>query len=193
MTKLMFYDLETTGTDCTVHAIHQLSAWAEINGAVVDKVNILMAPWDGAIIEPVAMEVAGVTEELIRSYPTPLQGYGDFIRFLSKHVDRYNKKDKLFLAGFNNASFDDRFLRAFFERHNNLYFNAYFWSGPLDVYVLAAQYLRTRRANMESFKLFRVAHELGLEVDQARLHDADYDLHLTRQIYRIVTGLDPEI
>lgn len=193
MVKILFYDLETTGTDPGKHAIHQLSAWAEIDGKVAGKVNIKMAPWPGAVIEPIALEVGGVTEEQIKSYPDALLGYGDFIRFISAYVDRYNKKDKMFLSGFNNAAFDDKFLRAFFELFNNLYLNAYFYSGPLDVYVLAANYLRERRVNMPSFKLFRVAEELGLAVDDSRLHDADYDLQLTREIYRIVSGIEGEI
>jgi len=59
--------------------------------------------------------------------------------------------------------------------------------------ILASQYLIPRRAKMESFKLKRVALELGLEVDESRLHDAHYDIALTRSIYRIVTGLEYEL
>ena len=46
---------------------------------------------------------------------------------------------------------------------------------------------------MPSFKQHRVARELGIEVDEDRLHDASYNVELTRGIYRIVTGLDIEL
>ena len=60
-------------------------------------------------------------------------------------------------------------------------------------HVLASQYLLKRRASMPSFKLKRVAKELGIVVEEESLHDAYYDVKLTRQIYRIVTGLQVEI
>ena len=46
---------------------------------------------------------------------------------------------------------------------------------------------------MPNFQLHTVAQTLGLEVDESKLHDASYDVLLTRQIYRIVTGREIEI
>jgi DNA polymerase-3 subunit epsilon len=46
---------------------------------------------------------------------------------------------------------------------------------------------------MIDFKLKTVAKELGLWVDETRLHDAEYDIELTRSVYRIVTGIDYEL
>ena len=63
----------------------------------------------------------------------------------------------------------------------------------MDVRVLAGQYLQERRSSMPSFKLPRVAIEVGIEVDENKLHDAEYDIYLTREIYRIVTGLEVEL
>jgi DNA polymerase-3 subunit epsilon len=37
---------------------------------------------------------------------------------------------------------------------------------------------------MENFKLKTVAQEMGIEVDESKLHDAKYDLELTYQIYQ---------
>ena len=45
---------------------------------------------------------------------------------------------------------------------------------------------------MPSFKLKRVAKELGILVEEEKLHDAVYNVYLTREIYRIVTGLELE-
>lgn len=46
---------------------------------------------------------------------------------------------------------------------------------------------------MPNFKLKTVAKELGLDVEDDKLHDARYDVLLTRDIYRIVTNLDIEL
>ena len=46
---------------------------------------------------------------------------------------------------------------------------------------------------MPSFKLKRVGLELGLAVDPDSLHDALFDARLTRDIYRIVTGIEIEL
>lgn len=42
-----------------------------------------------------------------------------------------------------------------------------------------------KRAN---FKLATVSKALGIEVDDSKLHDAEYDILLTRQIYNLVTN-----
>jgi len=48
---------------------------------------------------------------------------------------------------------------------------------------LASNYLRAERHTMPNFKLMTVAKHLKIEVDESRLHDALYDIHLTKMIY----------
>ena len=81
----------------------------------------------------------------------------------------------------------------FFNLNGDTFFGSYFWSDSIDVLVLASEYLEDRRVDMPSFKLKRVATELGIVFDKTDLHGALFDAMLTRQIYRIVTGLDLEI
>lgn len=119
--------------------------------------------------------------------------YRRFTSMLAKYVDKYNPKDKIYLCGFNSADFDNRFLRAWFKQNGDNYFGSLFYGEDLDVRIMAAQYLLKRRANMPNFKLMSVAGELGIDVDESRLHDALYDIELTRACYRIVTGLDFEL
>lgn len=52
--------------------------------------------------------------------------------------------------------------------------------------LLAAYVLRERRPHMPNFKLMTVARELGIEVDESRLHDAEYDIELTKAMYKAV-------
>ena len=42
---------------------------------------------------------------------------------------------------------------------------------------------------MENFQLKTVAKFLGVEVDETKLHDAEYDIYLTIEIFKIVTGI----
>lgn len=113
--------------------------------------------------------------------------YRKLINMLEKYVDKYNKKDKYFLVGFNNASFDNQFLRGFFLQNGDQYFGSWFWSNSFDVMVLATPYLAANRAEMENFKLATVAKALGIEVSEDNLHDASYDIALTKGIFQIVT------
>ena len=52
--------------------------------------------------------------------------------------------------------------------------------------VLASAYLMDRRAEMENFKLSTVAKFLGVSVADDALHNAMYDIELTRSVYEIV-------
>lgn len=189
----LFYDLETTGVKAHQNGIHHLSALLEINDEVVAELDLRMQPNPKAIIEPSALAISNTTMEDIESFMPMEEAYRRFEKFVGKYVDRFNKKSKMYLVGFNNRKFDDVFLRKWFEQNGNDFFGSYFWSDSLDVMVLASQYLIGRRIEMPSFKLHRVAKELGIVVDDSGLHDAKYDLELTREIYRIVTGIDIEL
>lgn len=183
MAKLLFFDLETTGTMYWKNGIHQLSGFVEIDGDVKEEFDIKMQPNPNAIIEPEALKVAGISTETIASYQTMKDAYNQFIGILSKYVDRYNKADKFHLVGYNNRGFDDPFLRAWFVQNGDPYFGSWFYADSIDVMVLASAHLLNSRAGMIDFKLMTVARELGIEVDESRLHDALYDVYLTREIY----------
>ena len=81
---------------------------------------------------------------------------------------------------------DKQFLRGFFLQNNDQYFGSWFWSNSIDVMVLASNKLVERRAEMENFKLSTVAKFLGVNVDDAALHNALYDINLTKAIYNLV-------
>jgi len=190
----VFYDLETTGTDERKHSIHQISGCIEVDGEVVENFNFKVAPHPKAKIEQEALDVCKVTEEQIRAYPEMKIVYKQVLKMLGKYIDRYNARDKAYLIGFNNRKFDDVFFRCWFEQNGDSFFGSWFWTDSIDCIVLASQYLiGHRRRNMPSFKLKRVAKELGLVVDETRLHDAEYDIYITRQVYRILTGIETEL
>jgi len=189
----IFYDVETTGTDPRKHSIHQLSGLIEVNGEIVEKFNIKSRPHERALYEPAALRICGKTEEELKAYHSMHIAHSSFKKMLSKYIDQYDPSNKAYLIGFNNRAFDDIFLRMWFELCGDNFIGSWFYNNTLDTLVLATEYLIPRRIDMPSFKLKRVAKELGIEVNEEALHDASYDVVLTRQIYRIVTGLDLEI
>ncbi len=191
--KKFFYDLETTGVDHRRNGIHQIAGCVEIDGDIVEEFNFNVAPNPKAIIEEEALKVGGVTLEQIQAYPAMGVVFRKFKAMLHKYCDPYDKSDKMYLVGYNNAHFDDNFLRAWFVQNGDSYFGSWFHAGSLDVMVLASQYLIDRRHKIPNFKLMSVAAELGIDIDEAKLHDANYDILLTRAVYNIVTGIDFEL
>lgn len=189
----VFYDVETTGINWKKHSIIQLSGFIERDGIVVDMFDYVVRPHPKAKIEPEALKVNGKTEEEILCYPPMDLVLRKFKKLLGKYINKYDKKDKAWLIGFNNRAFDDYFLRMFFELCGDTFIGSWFWVDTIDALCLASQHLMNRRSEMPSFKLKRVAMELGIVVDKERLHDSLYDVELTREIYRIVTGLEIEI
>lgn len=186
MTKLMFFDLETTGLDSRACAIHQMSGEIVINGKTREQFNFKIRPHDGAMISEEALEVSGVTKDQIMEYTESGIVYNKFVKMLGKYVDKYNKKDKFFLVGYNNAHFDNEFLRAFFDHNDDRYFGSWFWSNSIDVMVIASLYTMKTRAYIENFKQSTVAKFLGIPVEEDKLHDAMYDIYLCREILKRV-------
>lgn len=189
----VFYDLETTGVNPKKHSLHQIAGCIEVDDEVVEWFDIKSKPHPKAIYEPEAMSIGGVTEAQLRGYQDMGVAYNIFKGILSKYIDKYNPKQKAVLVGYNNRYFDDVFLRVWFEQNGDNFIGSWFWNNSLDVLVLSTEYLLDRREDMPSFKLKRVAKEVGIPVDESKLHDAKYDIMLTRQVYRIVTGRDFEI
>lgn len=186
--KLLFFDLETTGTKYWRNGIHQISGEIVIDGELKEKFNFNVSPNPQCEVEDEALKVCNVTREQIFSYPQMQDVYIQFTGMLSKYVDKYDKNDKFFLVGYNNASFDNSFLKAFFVQNGDNFFYSWFWVNSIDVMVLATQHLMSKRHQMRDFKQETVARTLGIELESEKLHDASYDIWLTRQIYDIVKG-----
>jgi DNA polymerase-3 subunit epsilon len=93
----------------------------------------------------------------------------------------------MFFIGYNSHSFDMPFVRQFFSKCKDRYFGSWFHYPSIDVMILAAEHLKSKRRWYPDFKLSTVADRMGIEVDKSRLHDALYDIELTREIYRRVT------
>lgn len=184
MSKLIFFDVETTGLNHWQSCIHQLSGLIEIDGEVVQEFNYRIQPHPAALISDEALAVGHTTRADLITFCTQIDVHKEFCLAMSPHVDKYNSKDKFHLVGYNSASFDNPFLRAFFKQCGDDYFGSWFWSVPIDVMVLAGQYLMEDRPGMINFKQSTVARQFGIAIEDSRLHDAIYDVEVLRKIYR---------
>jgi DNA polymerase III subunit epsilon len=187
--KLFFFDLETTGTMYWKNGIHQISGIIEIDGEIKESFDFKVQPNPSAQVDEQALKVSGITKETLSNYPPMRDVYTQLVVMLGKYVNKFDKKDKFFLVGYNNASFDNSFLRAFFVQNGDQYFGSWFWSSSIDAMVLASDALMLCRHNMENFKLHTVCKELMIDVDESKLHDAVYDVGLTRKVFKLCTSL----
>ena len=188
MQKLFFFDLETTGLDPMKCAIHQIAGKVIVDGAVKEGFNIHCRPFAGALVDDYALEVADVTKEQIMGYQPMEDAFSQLLQILDRYVEKYDRADKFFIAGYNIAAFDVPFLRKFFTRNGNNYFGSYFWSVPLDVIILAEAKLMNVRSSMENFRQGTVARQLGIDIQEENLHDALYDVDVCYEIYKRITG-----
>lgn len=193
MEKLFIYDLETTGLDHYRHAIHQLSAIIKIEGNIVEKLNYKIKPFKNAEIDVVALEISKVTEKEIMQYPPHDEIFTDLIAKLSKYCNKFNKKDKFHLMGFNIIGFDNNFLRFFWNLNNDKYFGSFFWSDSIDVMSEASSFLRHLRPKMENFKLYSVAETLKIPIQEEKLHDALYDVEITDEIFNKINKVRKQV
>jgi len=181
--KHFFFDLETTGVNIEKSGIVQIAGIVDVNSRAVEGFSFRVQPKPGAVIEQEALDVIGATAEEIAAYPTMASVFIAVREKLKRYCNPYNKKDKFHLTGFNNAQFDNQLLRRWWADNNDSYFGSFFWSNPVDVMTLAGVFLQDERAEMPNFKLRAVAEALGLEMDATKLHDALYDVQLTRAAY----------
>lgn len=186
MSKLFFFDLETTGTNPGRHGIHQISGEIVIDGKSVETFDFKVQPNPKAQIEDAALAVGGVTREQIMAYPPMGQVYTQLVTMLAKYVNKYDKTDKFHLVGYNNRGFDDNFFRGFFLQNGDNYFGSWFWADSIDVLVLASTFLADRRADLPNFKLATVADFLGIDTTAGKLHDASFDIYVTKAVFDFI-------
>lgn len=183
--KQIFLDVETTGTDPRKHCIHQLSGHVVINGNKMEEFDYKIRPHERSHYDPKALEICGVTKADLIQYPHRKDVWSDFYQHL-RGVDKYDTTDKFFFCAYN-AHFDNGFMRKWFEQCGEKWFGSFFWSGNIDVMVLALHYLQAERHKMSNFKLMTVAKHLGIEINEEEAHDSLYDIIITRKVYDIVT------
>jgi len=194
--KLLFIDVETTGTDPERHGLTQVSGCVQIGEEVRESFDYFVRPFPQDRIEDAALEVTGLDRRqfLPPEHPDHLavpgqvflpagDVYRRLVEMLGRYVDQYDRTDKFQFVGYNAHSFDMPFLRRFWEKNGDRFFGSWFWFPCLDVMLVWAQILQPVRGELANFKLATVARHCGLAVDDNRLHDSQYDIELTRELW----------
>ena len=180
--KEIYIDVETTGTRWWENTIHQIGLLVDIDGVQVESHDLKIKPIEGKIIEPKALEISGKTAADLETYPSATIVKAKLSEITDRYIDKYDKYDKFHIIGYN-VHFDIAFLRQFYLDMGDIYYGSVFWSDAIDVMVLASNELKDIRHKMKNFQLRTVAETLGIVVDESKLHDAMYDLELTKQLY----------
>ena len=177
-TKVFWFDGETTGTDAKVNGLIQLAGLMEINGEVVDEINLKIKPFKGQLVSAEACEVHGIAIADLRTdeYLNPDKAYVELTRWFCKHIDKWSKLDKAYVGG-QNVGFDVDFLNAFYKNNHDKYLGSFINWRRLDSLILAhvAAYLGFlvvpdfKLATLcEYFKIPLVAHDALSDVKAAR-------------------------
>lgn len=188
---ILFLNTETTGLNTREHSIWELSGIFEVDGEVKDSFVFHPGLCPGTMVDNRFTAPAGLTVEELKSREPMKSIHSKLSAALRRFCDPYDPKNKIWLSAFN-LNFHESFLRTWFVRNLDPFFNSWFWSGSLDSMAFASYYLKDRRSQMPDFKRETVAQELGI-VPEREKTDPLYKPYLDRSIYRIATGIDLEL
>ena len=194
---ILFYDLETTGTDPQTCGIHQISGAFLVDGVVRDQFNYHVKPREDCECQPVAMQMAGHTYEEMMASEEYLPMDVVFDKVFSKIIEydggivkdgRPDYDRRIFLGGYNVHKFDNEFLRRWFLDNKAPYALGMYVAEAVDVMLLAVPALMRFRSQLPGFTQEEIAWALGIELDPEKLHDANYDILVCIEIYKALVG-----
>lgn len=182
----VFLDLETSGLSKYKHGVWQLACIVFKENKRVNEFERKFTILDDKESDPEAFKNAEITIEELAELPEPNKAFGEFKSLLEVYINPYNSDQKAHMYAYN-ARFDEKFLRQWFYDMGDRYFGSWFWFPPVDVMNLAVEHIGEERYLLDNFKQGTVAEYLGIEVEKERLHDALYDIELTKKIYDKLT------
>lgn len=184
---IVFFDLETGGTDWSRHPIIQIAAVAVDTSLNEVESFERKIKFDIASCDPQALGMNGYSKEVWDLEATCEKAViRDFSKFLDRHASIERRSERTGnpysvaqLAGYNAAAFDAQFLQAAYKKNNQFLPASY---RVLDVYQRVIWYAHESGLELESFKLSEVAKKFGVPLEKA--HDALEDVRATIGVYR---------
>jgi DNA polymerase III epsilon subunit-like protein len=180
--KILWFDCETTGLDPKLNDIVTLSMIIDIDGKIVDRLDLKMQPKNWDAISPEALKINGLTIEQLKTFEAPSVAHAKIKAFFGKYVDQFKKNktidDKLIPAGYN-VLFDIQFLAELFVKQGDKYFGAWVDYHKLDIASIVLFLKMHNVLDIPGFKLVEVAKALGIEF---AAHDAAADIETTRTV-----------
>ena len=188
MEKILFIDTLTTGMNPEHCAIYRMAGIYTEDGTEVSRFELKVRPFRGARLSDQSLWIGGTDRMELTRYPDDATAFQDFIKYLDGIVDVRNAKDKLYIAGFNAATFDVPFIREWFLRNGNSHFRDYFFMQIIDLMTVAAFVMGPERRAMRDFKLESVANALQVPVYYSEGCDCLRNAKVSLDIYRNLKG-----
>ena len=185
MDKFIYLDTETTGLNPEEHALIEVAAVLVIDGKEVSSIALDINPFSytrAIRITDAALEVHGLSHEELEMHSSSEHQFKEFIRWLDKYVDKYNKKDKLTIVGYN-THFDIGFLQAWFRDNRHKYYGSYFSHRDVDIFALIKLLYAFGFLPLEDLKLSTVSNYYGIDF---KPHSAIQDVRALRQLAKAV-------
>lgn len=181
--KEFWCDTETGGTVPSKNPLLQIAGLIIIDGDIKEEVDINLQPFPEDMINDRALEINGIHRDELLSPDrmTPAAGYQKLMNTLKKYVDKYTPSDKFQFCAYN-ARFDADFIRQFMLKNSDSYFGSWFWFPPIDIMQWFALLTFEGRPLMKKFTLKDCCEEADLGWDDAKAHEAMYDIQKTREL-----------
>lgn len=184
MKHIAWIDIESTGLDPVRCDVVQIALLIEKDGKIIQEAEIKLRPHPDCLVEDMALQTIGKTREQISKYPPPMAGIYKFKEVLENYVSPYEKRDKLFFAGYN-PNFDVDMLYQAFKKNGDKYFFSWFFSCFIDVRSTVGEYFYQSDIILPNYKLSTVCAHFGIEF---KAHDAMEDIRATRDLYYGLKG-----
>lgn len=185
MAKILDIDIETTDSNPYAAGIHQISFVIEIHGEIKGRHSYNVRPHMASKITFESLRVSGKTLADVKKYRVSDQVFVEIFHLLKSFINESDPMDKFILRGYNVSAFDKPCLKRFWNQHDNS-FSRWFHNIVKDSFILAGEYLEAKGISVTSHSQASVAKAMGIEIDASRLHDAEYDVEVSRKIYEIV-------
>jgi len=192
--KSVFLDVETTGTDVENNNIFQICAIVtDEQYEEIDRIDLRFTPLSMEHVMPEALQKTGMSEDTLDNLQLKAtDAYRQFVGFLSRHCDKYNKADKLHFVAYN-AKFDADFMREFFKKNGDSFFGSWFWNPPICVMQAAAWMTMRVRGALPNFRLETLCKCAELGWDDSLAHDASYDIAQTLALFKYIRSNVPQL
>lgn len=183
--KIMWLDTETTGVNPDRDDVIQIACLYEEDGVVKEEREFKLSPFEDTVLTPEILAFHKKSEEEIRAGgDPPAVGKRRFCDWLARFVNKYDRQDKLIMAGYN-VRFDYNMLYSMFTRLGDKYFGSWFYWPVIDVCGFVALEI-AKGVRLPKYTLSDLARHWNVEL---QAHDALSDIRATREVYKkIISG-----
>lgn len=179
--KVFYLDTETTGISAEKYEIIQLAGIVEVNNVVEKEFSFDIKAQHPDVYEQKALDTHGIgLEKLQLGFEHP-EVHSALTKLLEKYVDRYDKFDKFFPAGYN-VRFDVDHLREFFRRNKDDFYGSWFNWNLIDGLSMVNQLVWLGKLSLPNYQLGTVCEHF--EVSLKDKHKALEDIRATRLLIR---------